>query len=76
MDLTQEGPTTNFHGFRYFINGVEAWLHRSYSALVTFGDSITDGKGSGHNVNRRYVPPCWSNLLSLLILSSTNLIVT
>jgi lysophospholipase L1-like esterase len=38
----------------YILSGVDLWLDDSYACVVTFGDSITDGRGSTTNGNDRW----------------------
>lgn len=38
----------------YFLNGVDVMAGKSAAAIVTFGDSITDGAKSGMNTNTRW----------------------
>ncbi|MCE7000256.1 SGNH/GDSL hydrolase family protein [Saccharothrix sp. S26] len=49
-DLT--GATTTDHW--YFLSGIEVWSRRAGSAVVTLGDSLTDGRGSTTNGNDRW----------------------
>ena len=50
-DITLAGAATAEHW--YYINGVDV-LSASSGALVAFGDSITDGRGSTTNGNDRW----------------------
>lgn len=38
----------------YFLNGIDVMAGKSAAAVVTFGDSITDGARSGMNTNTRW----------------------
>ncbi|MGH8024327.1 MAG: SGNH/GDSL hydrolase family protein [Limisphaerales bacterium] len=38
----------------YIITGVDVWAHPSAAALITLGDSITDGRGSTTDGNNRW----------------------
>ncbi|WP_051772651.1 SGNH/GDSL hydrolase family protein [Saccharothrix sp. NRRL B-16314] len=51
------GATTVDHWF--LLSGVEVWSTRTTTAVVTLGDSLTDGRGSTTNGNDR-----WPNLLA------------
>ncbi|NUS65061.1 MAG: SGNH/GDSL hydrolase family protein [Saccharothrix sp.] len=46
------GATTTDHW--YFLSGIEVWSERGGSAVVTLGDSLTDGRGSTTNGNDRW----------------------
>lgn len=46
------GATTTDHW--YFLSGIEVWSERAASAVVTLGDSLTDGRGSTTNGNDRW----------------------
>ncbi|MFD1147060.1 SGNH/GDSL hydrolase family protein [Saccharothrix hoggarensis] len=46
------GATTADHW--YFLSGIEVWSGREASAVVTLGDSLTDGRGSTTNGNDRW----------------------
>ncbi|QQQ79603.1 SGNH/GDSL hydrolase family protein [Saccharothrix sp. 6-C] len=46
------GATSTDHW--YFLSGVEVWSERAASAVVTLGDSLTDGRGSTTNGNDRW----------------------
>ena len=46
----------------YFLTSIDAFLPASHHALAFLGDSITDGRGSTHNVNNRWP----DQLLSLI----------
>ena len=48
----------------YFLNRVDVWTDARARAVVTLGDSITDGRGSNTNQNDR-----WPNLLSRRLLA-------
>jgi lysophospholipase L1-like esterase len=52
-------PTANTTQSFYFLTGVEVDASRSSSAIVTLGDSITDGLHSTADANKR-----WSNRLA------------
>jgi lysophospholipase L1-like esterase len=38
----------------YILSGIDLWLDDSYACVVTFGNSITDGRGSTTNGNNRW----------------------
>ncbi len=46
------GATSTDHW--YFLSGIEVWSLRGASAVVTLGDSLTDGRGSTTNGNDRW----------------------
>lgn len=46
------GATTTDHW--YFLSGIEVWSERGGAAVVTLGDSLTDGRGSTTNGNDRW----------------------
>jgi lysophospholipase L1-like esterase len=48
----------------YFLNRIDVWTDARAQAVVTLGDSITDGRGSTTNENDR-----WPNLLSRRLLA-------
>ncbi len=48
----------------YFLNRIDVWTDARARAVVTLGDSITDGRGSNTNQNDR-----WPNLLSRRLLA-------
>jgi lysophospholipase L1-like esterase len=48
----------------YFLSAIDVWTERSARAVVTLGDSITDGRGSTTNQNDR-----WPNQLSRRLLA-------
>lgn len=49
----------------YFLNRIDVWTDARAQAVVTLGDSITDGRGSTTNQNDR-----WPNLLSRRLLAN------
>ena len=51
-DADMAGATTTEHW--YIITGIEVLADASSRAVVTFGDSITDGRGSDTNGNNRW----------------------
>jgi lysophospholipase L1-like esterase len=51
----------------YFLSAIDVWTERSARAIVTLGDSITDGRGSTTNQNDR-----WPNQLSRRLLADPN----
>ncbi|MGW4115216.1 GDSL-type esterase/lipase family protein [Actinosynnema sp. NPDC004786] len=46
------GASTTDHW--YFLSGIEVWSQRPAAAVVTLGDSLTDGRGSTTNGNDRW----------------------
>lgn len=50
VDMPGAETTTSW----FFLTGVEVWAHRKTKAVVTFGDSITDGSESTLDANARY----------------------
>lgn len=46
------GASTTDHW--YFLSGIEVWSDRAAAAVVTLGDSLTDGRGSTTNGNDRW----------------------
>lgn len=49
-----ELPSAQTFDHWYFLNGVDVLVRNSSAAVVIFGDSITDGRGSTTNGNRRW----------------------
>jgi lysophospholipase L1-like esterase len=49
----------------YVINGIEVEATKPAAAVVTFGDSITDGRGSGTNKQNR-----WPDILAMCLLKN------
>ncbi len=47
-----QNPTNTDHW--YYVTGIDVEAPATASAVVTFGDSITDGRGSVHNENNRW----------------------
>ncbi|KAK1834790.1 SGNH hydrolase-type esterase domain-containing protein [Podospora conica] len=56
--LASHKPTDHW----YFLSSIDAYLPTTHTALALLGDSITDGRGSTHNLNNRWP----DQLLSLI----------
>jgi hypothetical protein len=59
VDFTNATKTDHW----YVINGIEVEATKPAAAVVTFGDSITDGRGSGTNKQNR-----WPDVLAMSLL--------
>ncbi|MCO1577366.1 SGNH/GDSL hydrolase family protein [Crossiella sp. SN42] len=49
-DLTRPTATDRW----YLLSGIEVWSGASAAAVAVVGDSLTDGRGSTHNLNNRW----------------------
>jgi lysophospholipase L1-like esterase len=49
-NFTPDGTKANW----WILSGIDLWLDDSYACVVTFGNSITDGRGSTTNGNNRW----------------------
>jgi hypothetical protein len=61
VDFTNATKTDHW----YVINGIEVEATKPAAAVVTFGDSITDGRGSGTNKQNR-----WPDVLAMSLLKN------